>query len=193
MRRSAEPSLPETRSRSSGRAARLLRVTVAAAALGLVVIGVLGYPLVPALLAAALLLYGVALWRHPQVWLVVLPAALPSFDLAPWTGWTAIEEPDFVALVTIAVLALRAPPRRADFALRGTMGAAVALAVLAAVVGAVRGLLVPGVPGGSDVLELEPKTRSTSPRGWRWRFCCCRFCGAPWRNAPTRRAFSRPA
>ncbi len=153
---SADSSGPETRPLRSGRAARLARVAVAAAALGLVVIGVLGYPLAPGLLGAVLLLYGVLLWRHPQAWLVVLPAALPSFDFAPWSGWAAVEEPDFLLLVTIAVLLLRSPPRREDFALRGAAGAAVALAILAAAIGIARGLLVPGVPGGSDLLELEP-------------------------------------
>ncbi len=94
-----------------------------------------------------------------------LPAALPSFDLAPWTGWVAVEEPDFFALVTIAVLALRAPPRRADFALGGWTGMAVALAIVAASVGVVRGLLLPGVPGGSDLLELEPENALRIAKG----------------------------
>jgi hypothetical protein len=165
MSRPAEPILAEARSESSGRAARLTRVTVAALALGLVVAGVLGYPLAPALLAAVLLLYGAALWRFPQAWLVVVPAVLPSFDLAPWTGWVAVEEPDFFALVTIAVLALRAPPRRADFALGGWTGMAVGLAIVAASVGVVRGLLLPGVPGGSDLLELEPENALRIAKG----------------------------
>ncbi|HUK58353.1 MAG TPA: hypothetical protein VLV50_03915 [Stellaceae bacterium] len=145
------------RSPSSGRAARLARVGAVAAALGLTVVGVVGYPLAPGLLGAALLLYGMLLWRYPQAWLVVLPAALPSFDLAPWTGWLAIEEPDFLLLVTVAVLLLRVPPRREHFALRGVSGAATALAIVAAVTATLRGLFVPGVPGGSDVLELTPE------------------------------------
>jgi hypothetical protein len=167
MSRSADTSLSQAPSAFSGSLlSRLVRVAIAAASLCLVVFGVLGYPIAPALLAALLLLYGVVLWRIPEAWLIVLPAVLPSFDLAPWTGWVAVEEPDFFALVTIAVLVLRAPPRREDFALRGLFGAAVALALIAAVVGAVRGLLVPGVPGGSNLMELEPQDALRVAKGF---------------------------
>jgi hypothetical protein len=148
------------------RAARLARVAVAAASLGLVVLAVLGYPVAPALLAAFLLLYGAVLWRAPYAWLVMLPALFPSFDLAPWTGWLAVEESDLVALVTIAVLTIRAPPRRSDFALAGLPRAAVALAIVAAAVGLVRGLAVPGVPGGSDLIYLEPQNAFRVTKGF---------------------------
>jgi hypothetical protein len=58
----------------------------------------------------ALLLYVLALWRWPPLWLAVIPAVLPAVDLTPWTGWTRIGEPDLFILVTIGILALRAPP-----------------------------------------------------------------------------------
>jgi len=166
MFRSAEPAAAKARSESEGsRTARLARAAAAAAALSIAGIGVLGYPVAPGVLAALLLLYGAVLWRVPHAWLVVMPAALPSFDLAPWTGWVAVEESDFCALVTIAVLLLRAPPRREDFALRGWPGAAVALAIVAALVATLRGLAVPGVPGGSDLIELEPENALRIAKG----------------------------
>ncbi len=44
------------------------------------------FPLMQVGLAIGLALYGVALWRFPSGWLLIVPAALPLLDLAPWTG-----------------------------------------------------------------------------------------------------------
>ena len=107
-------------------------------------------------LAAGLVLYAALLWRWPAAWLVVVPAALPSLDLAPWTGWSMVEEPDLVVLVTIGVLALRAPPRRGEFGFSGIAGAALALVILCGVIGVARGLVLPGLPEGSAIAELRP-------------------------------------
>lgn len=131
-------------------------VAVAAAAGGLAVAIAWHYPLDPALLIAVLCAYAGALWRWPLLWLAVVPAALPAFDLAPWTGWTFVEEPDLLVLVTIAVLALRARPRRADFIIGGLAGAAIALALVTTLVGIVTGLTRPGPPGGTAIAELSP-------------------------------------
>ena len=148
-----DPRAPQTpaalRARLAGRA-------VAAAALALTLLALAGYPIAPALFAAGLLLYAVALWVWPCLWLVVVPAALPALDLAPWTGWSFVEEPDLVVLVTIAVLALRTPPRRGDFVFSGLAGVALALTLFACVLGIVRGLVLPGPPGGSAIAELRP-------------------------------------
>ncbi len=129
---------------------------VAAAAGGLTVAIAWRYPLDPPLLLAVLGAYAGALWRFPLLWLAIVPAALPAFDFAPWSGWTFIEEPDLVVLTTIAVLALRAPPRRSDFCLRGLAGTAVALTVAAAVVGIGFGLARHGPAGGTAIAELSP-------------------------------------
>ncbi|HUZ71882.1 MAG TPA: hypothetical protein VMU87_02750 [Stellaceae bacterium] len=114
------------------------------------------YPLHPALLLAVLAAYAGALWRWPSLWIAVVPAALPAFDFGPWSGWTFIEEPDLLVLATSAVLALRAPPRRGDFRLRGIAGAAVALTVVATFVGIAFGLALPGPAGGTAIAELSP-------------------------------------
>jgi hypothetical protein len=84
---------------------------------------------VPRALSITLLGYGLVLWRWPGLWLAVIPAVLPVVDLAPWTGWTPIGEPDLFVLVTIGVLALRAPPRRADFQLERLLGAVLVLSL----------------------------------------------------------------
>jgi VanZ family protein len=115
------------------------------------------YPLGTFSPALALIAWVALLWWRPGLWLILLPAALPSIDLAPWTGWLVTSEADMLVLVTIGVLLLRDPPSRIDLWPKGPAAFALALATLACLVGLVRGLLLPdAVPGGSDNPYLEP-------------------------------------
>ena len=189
MSRPAEPILAQL-GRNLPAARRLARITVAALSLGLVVAGVLGYPLAPALLAAVLLLDGAALWRFPEAWLVVVPALLPSFDLALWTGRLAIEEPDLFVLVTIGVLVLRAPPRRADFALGGGRGTAVALAIVAASVGSCAGSCCRG-RRAAPACSSSTGERGALAKDWRSR-CAAPFLRRARRITRMRRGLSPP-
>ena len=67
-----------------------------------------GFPFFwPAALAGGLALYAVALWFWPLLWLVVVPAALPLLDLAPWTGRFFLDEFDLLILTTAGTLFLR--------------------------------------------------------------------------------------
>jgi glycopeptide antibiotics resistance protein len=136
--------------------AAALRLIVLFGCLATAGIVVAEYPLAPWLLGAALALYAAALWRWPSLWLAVLPALLPTFDLAPWTGWIDVGEPDLFALVTIGILALRASPRAADFRFRGLAATALILAVSSCFFGVALGLGMPGPPGGSDNPYLRP-------------------------------------
>lgn len=61
------------------------------------------YPIGGRWLVVALVGYGLWLWRQPLAWLVVLPAALPTLDLAPWTGRFFLDEFDILVLATLAV------------------------------------------------------------------------------------------
>jgi VanZ family protein len=63
----------------------------------------LRYPLGAVWLAAGITFYSLALLRFPALWLIVIPALLPCFDLAPWTGWFFLDEFDLFVLATIAV------------------------------------------------------------------------------------------
>ena len=65
------------------------------------------YPVGAPLLAAALIAYGVLLWRRPLLWLFAIPALLPSLDLSPLTGRLPLDEFDLVVLVTVAVCYVR--------------------------------------------------------------------------------------
>jgi hypothetical protein len=91
---------------------------------------------------------------------------LPTFDLAPWTGWIDVGEPDLFALVTIGILVLRAPPRAADFRFRGFAATALILASLSCVAGVVLGLSMPGPVGGSDNSYLRPDNALRVAKGF---------------------------
>jgi VanZ family protein len=115
------------------------------------------YPLGTFSAAMVLVAWVALLWWRPSLWLILLPAALPSIDLAPWTGWLVTSEADMLVLATIGVLLLRDPPSHLDLWPKGPAGFALMLATLAWVVGLARGLLLPdAVPGGSDNPYLEP-------------------------------------
>ena len=54
-------------------------------------------------LALGLAAYGTLLGVRPQAWLVIVPAALPLLDFAPWTGRFFWDEFDLLMLTTLAV------------------------------------------------------------------------------------------
>ncbi|MHB1186294.1 hypothetical protein [Thiobacillus sp.] len=68
-----------------------------------VVLSLFLFPLMQVGLAIGLALYGIALWRWPWAWLIIVPAALPLLDLAPWTGRFFWDEFDLLMLATLAV------------------------------------------------------------------------------------------
>src|SRR5579871_641802 len=77
--------------------------------LAIVVWFVADFPLWRGWIALGFLLYAVALWRWPVLWLYALPALLPLFDLAPWSGRFFFDEFDALVLLTAGILALRDP------------------------------------------------------------------------------------
>ena len=123
------------------------------------------YPLAPLDFGTALLVYALALWRWPALWLAVIPAMLPSFDLTPWTGWTQLGEPDLFILVTIGVLALRTPLRLADFRLEGLVAAVVVLSLISYLSSIALGLALPGPEGGSDKSLFAPRQCAATRQG----------------------------
>jgi VanZ family protein len=133
---------------------RLIAAAACAIGAGLLVAA---YPLGTKYAAAAVAVWvAVLLWR-PSLWLVLLPAIVPSVDLALWSGWLVTSEADIAVLATLAVLLLRDPPAWSDLAPRGAARVALLLALLACLVGVVRAYTAPfSVPGGSDNPYLEP-------------------------------------
>ncbi len=139
-------------------AAQVTGWLVAFPCLALTLVGVANYPVLPVALWLLLAGYGVALWRWPGLWLAVVPAVLPAFDLAPWTGWSFVGEPDFFVLVTIGVLVLRTPPASRDMWPPGLRGWVLAFAAFACAVGVLVGLTSGiTVPGGTSNPYLMPE------------------------------------
>ena len=77
---------------------RLLHGTLAILAVTLSVFLALHHPLAPWLLVCVVVAWGVAVYLRPEIWLFVLPAALPIAGFSPWTGWIGVEEFDLLAL-----------------------------------------------------------------------------------------------
>ncbi|MBU1666720.1 MAG: hypothetical protein KKG92_15200 [Gammaproteobacteria bacterium] len=71
------------------------------------IVGVAGFSLWQWGLGLGLVLYMAALWVWPLAWLVVVPAALPLLDLAPWSGRFFLDEFDLLMLATAGTLLLR--------------------------------------------------------------------------------------
>ena len=81
----------------------LLWRSVAALLVAAVALALFRYPFARMPLSLGLALYTAILYRFPTAWLIAVPALLPVFDLAPWSGWFFFDELDFVVLLTLAV------------------------------------------------------------------------------------------
>ncbi|WP_295991485.1 hypothetical protein [Rugamonas sp.] len=102
--------------------------------------GVAVFPAPPALLAAALAVYGAVLWYRPALWLLLVPAALPALDFTPWTGWFFLEDLDLLLLATCAVGYWRVAATPATSRLPPVVGTALTLLTLSYAVAAWRGV-----------------------------------------------------
>lgn len=107
--------------------------------LGLAMLSALRLPIFAVPVALLLLTCALAVWQRPLLALAIVPAALPVFDLAPWTGRFYWDEFDLLCLVCVAVAMHRTRPpqgaRPGRDGLRWAFGA-VALSLL---VGSLRG------------------------------------------------------
>jgi len=113
------------------------------------------YPLGPWALGVAVLAYAGVLWRWPALWLMLLPAIVPSVQLAPWTGWMMFGEADLFMLATLGVLAVRRPPGLRDVRLSRGEGIALAGFLASAAVSLLLGLQVNEPVGGTSDLYMS--------------------------------------
>jgi hypothetical protein len=72
--------------------------------------GVATFPIQPTVLGLLLAAYAALIWHRPQIILIVVPAALALFDLAPWSGRFYFDEFDLLLLTSVAVGYARLPP-----------------------------------------------------------------------------------
>ena len=69
----------------------------------------LAFPSLRLLVTAVLAASCIAVWFQPRLAFALIPAALPVFDLAPWSGRFFFDEFDVLILTTLAVAYVRAP------------------------------------------------------------------------------------
>lgn len=69
----------------------------------IVVLALIRFPFARFALGIGLAVYSAILYRYPNAWLVVVPAALPVLDLAPWSGWFFLDEFDLLVAMTLSV------------------------------------------------------------------------------------------
>src|SRR5438552_18748213 len=79
-------------------ARRTLAIAFGGTLLVLVAWFVADFSIYRAWLAIGFLLYAAILWRWPVGWLYAVPALLPLFDLAPWSGRFFFDEFDALVL-----------------------------------------------------------------------------------------------
>lgn len=75
-----------------------LHGVLALLSLGLGALLALHHPLWSTGLCAAFLIWCIAVYARPALWLAVLPACLPIAGFSPWTGWIGVEEFDLLVL-----------------------------------------------------------------------------------------------
>ena len=158
-----------------------------AVSLALVVVwGLVGYPLIAVPLAIGLAIYALALARVPLLWLVVVPATLPTLDFARWTGRFYFDEFDLVVVTTLAVLSWRVAPTRDDFLGWGRWGAIAVLALaLSYAVGTVIGLWPPApLDGNAFALIESPYNALRVAKGFAWPLALAPFLGHALRRHP---------
>ena len=121
---------------------------------GAVAAWVYSFPGAQFLVAMVLSVACVAVWISPRLVFGIVPAALPAFDLAPWSGRFFFDEFDVLVLCTLAIALVRAPRSSASEAVKavgsrsvhrappdGLFVAAAALLILAIAISTVLGLL----------------------------------------------------
>ncbi len=113
----AAPVMPAS-SQAIQMAGRAASVVLGAAAL----LTLLEFPAWRIPLALGLAAYAAVLMFWPLAWLVVIPAALPLLDLAPWTGRFFWDEFDLLMLVTLAVALWQGQLRLAAWTVPGLRG-----------------------------------------------------------------------
>ena len=100
------------------------------------------FPAFPILVSLVLAVCAATVWQRPLWLFAIIPAALPVFDLAPWSGRFFLDEFDALLLVGLVVAYHRVPTPAPTRVRRDTLFVmAAALVGLSFAISAVRGLL----------------------------------------------------
>jgi len=149
-------------------------------AVSAIVLWLSGFPLQPVLLAFVLTAFAAVIWIRPLLLVVLVPACLPVFDLAPWSGHFYIDELDALLLLGLTIAYGRTPPVKAG-SRDGLLKACLGLLALSVVISA----LIPLVPWpGADINAMvsyfSPFNGLRIGKGLLWGVL---FCGVMYRLA----------
>jgi glycopeptide antibiotics resistance protein len=133
--------------------------------------GVATFPVQPAFLGLLLAGYAALIWYRPQFLLIVVPAALALFDLAPWSGRFYFDEFDFLLLTSVAVGYVRLPPAP-RYSKRDLLFLFLAaLLGLSYAIGTIRGLLPWQMPEANAFTNYySPNNALRIAKGALWAF-----------------------
>ncbi len=148
---------------------RSMDILFGVALLGVVLWFLADFPILRPWLTAGFAIYALCLWRWPKLWLVVVPALLPTFDLAPWSGRFFFNEFDAVVLLTAGILILHERnSHRAAIARPGLNLILVLLAASYAVALAIRLWPLPPVTINSFADYYSPFNSLRVAKGFAW-------------------------
>jgi len=100
------------------------------------------FPTQPVLLCLFLAACAVIVWQRPVLFLVIILAALPILDLAPWSGRFYFDEYDLLLLTTLSIGYVQTPSaQRGKFGKNTLFTLITLLLVLSLAIGAMRGLM----------------------------------------------------
>lgn len=136
-------------------------------------------------LAAGFAIYAVLLLRYPRIWLVVVPVAMPAFDLAFFSGWFFFDEFDALVVLTLALLLWRRPLGREDIRFGAPLGiAAVLLCVSYGVSTALPLVPWPQIDGNSFASYYSPFNALRIAKGFVWPLLLLPHLNQSVRNFP---------
>lgn len=130
------------------------------------------FPAFPVLVCVVLTACAAAVWHRPVWVFAIIPAALPVFDLAPWSGRFFLDEFDALLLVGLAIGCARVPALpRGRMQTDALLTAVTALVALSFGVSAVRGMLPLHLPDPNSFNNYySPYNALRIGKGAAWAF-----------------------
>ncbi|MYM80901.1 hypothetical protein GTP44_02850 [Duganella sp. FT50W] len=136
-----------------------------------ILLGVLlaDYPFQPLTATVLTGIYCALLYWRPQLWLLLVPAALPWLDLSPWSGRFYIDELDLMLLATLTVGYWRLAAKPHDSRLPSAAATLLAMIAIFTSVAAWRGLQPLTAPDlNSYANYLSPYSSLRAAKGTLW-------------------------
>lgn len=133
--------------------------------------GVVSFPFHPVLLGLLLAAYGILVWRQPPLLVMAIPAALPVFDLAQWSGRFYFDEFDLLIITSLAVGYARVPAAPRGIVRDWVFPMLAALVGLSYAIGTARGLLPWQAPDANSFTSYySPYNALRIAKGALWAF-----------------------